>query len=43
MADRLFTRACLSDAQTHTESLSAACRALEQRIALWDAVSEALG
>ncbi len=40
MADRLFTRTCLIDEQTHTESLGAACRVLEQRIALWDGVSE---
>ncbi len=42
MADRLYTRTCLIDEQTHTESLGAACRVLEQRIALWDAVSEVL-
>ena len=48
-ADR-FRDACLRrdgsllfDEQTHTESLRAACRVLEQRIALWDAVSEVLG
>lgn len=43
MAKRLFARVCLRDAHTRAESLEAAQRALEQRLALWDAVAEALG
>jgi hypothetical protein len=42
MADRLRARTCLRDEQTQAESLDAACRVLEQRLVLWDAVSEAL-
>lgn len=43
MARRLFERTCLRDARTRAESLHAACRVLEGRAALWDAVVEAVG
>ena len=43
MAERLHARTCLRDERTRAESLDAARRALEQRLALWEAVSEALG
>ena len=42
MAKRLYARTCLRDEQVRAESLGAACRVLERRLALWDAVTEAL-
>ncbi len=38
MATRLFERTCLGDERTRAESYAAACRALDARVALWDAV-----
>jgi hypothetical protein len=42
MAERLRVRTCLVDEQTEVTSLDAARRVLEQRLALWDAVLEAV-
>jgi hypothetical protein len=42
MAQRLYVRACLRDEQTRIESLAVVCRVLEHRLALWDAVLEAV-
>jgi hypothetical protein len=42
MAERLYARTCLRDEPTRAESLEAARRVLERRLALWDAVSDAL-
>jgi hypothetical protein len=42
MARRLYERTCLRDPVTHAASLDAACRVLEHRVALWDAVLRAL-
>ena len=39
LAARLFERTCLTDARTTDASLRAAVRALQQRLALWDAAA----
>lgn len=42
MAKRLYSRTCLRDERTRNESLDAARRVLERRLALWDAVAQAV-
>lgn len=42
MAERLYSRTCLRDERTRNESLDAARRVLERRLALWDAVAQAI-
>jgi hypothetical protein len=42
MAETLFRRICLADDSTRKSSLEIACRVLDARIALWDAVVAAI-